>query len=145
MSSSNSIRWGGTAGIVGGLLWALLPLSMTLVSLEDTQPGTLAHLATVVSYWLMSVLPLLLLVVGQVGLRTLYGGDYGRLGTVGFFVSSVALALMFAGNGVEVASPARPGWAAKRHGNQTCNRSHAIPSSRRKIMHLGDTRTLGRG
>jgi len=52
----------------------------------------------------MAVLPLLLLVVGQVGLRALYGRDYGRLGNAGFFVSSVALALMFIGNGVEVAS-----------------------------------------
>lgn len=104
MSSANWIRWGGTAGMVGGLLWVLFPLSTALVSLEDTQPGTLAYLATVASYWLMAVLPLLLLLVGLMGLRALIGGAYGRLGKVGFLVSFVALALMFFGNGVEVAS-----------------------------------------
>src|SRR5215210_847331 len=40
MSSANWIRLGGTAGVVGGLLWVLFPLSTALVSLEDTQPGT---------------------------------------------------------------------------------------------------------
>lgn len=102
--SSNWIRWGGTAGMAGGTLWALFPLSTALVSLKDTQPRTLAYLATVASYWLMAVLPLLLMLVGLMGLRTLFGGAYGRLGKVGFFVSSFALALTFVGNGVEVAS-----------------------------------------
>lgn len=104
MSSANWIRWGGTAGIVGGLLWVLFPLSTALVSLKDTQPGTLAYLATAASYWLMAVLPLLLLLVGLMGLRALFGGTYGRLGKVGFLVSFVALAFMFFGNGVEIAS-----------------------------------------
>jgi hypothetical protein len=104
MASANWIRWGGTAGMVGGLLWVLFPLSTALVSLEDTQPGTLAYVAAAASYWLMAVLPLLLLLVGLMGLRALFGGAYGRLGNVGFLVSFVALALMFLGNGVEVAS-----------------------------------------
>ena len=104
MSSANWIRWGGTAGMVGGLLWVSFPLSTALVSLEDTQPGTLAYVATAASYWLMAVLPLLLLLVGLMGLRALIGGADGRLGKVGFLVSFVALALMFFGNGVEVAS-----------------------------------------
>jgi hypothetical protein len=90
--------------MVGGLLWALFPLSTAFVSLEDTQTGTLAYLATAASYWLMAVLPLLLLVVGQMGLRAIYGRDFGRLGKAGILVSSAALALMFFGNGVEVAS-----------------------------------------
>ena len=104
MSSSTLIRWGGPAGMLGGLLWALLPLAIVLVSIEDKQPGTPAHLATAALYWLMAVIPLLLLLVGLVGLRVLRSGSYGRLGRVGFVVSSVALTLMFAGNAVEVAS-----------------------------------------
>lgn len=102
--SLNFVRWGGTAGMVGGLLWALFPLSTAFVSFEDTQTGTLAYFATAASYWLMAVLPLLLMVVGQMGLRAVYGRDFGRLGTAGVLVSSAALALMFVGNGVEVAS-----------------------------------------
>lgn len=104
MSSANLIRWGGTAGMVGGLLWVLFPLSTALVSLEDAQPGTLAYFATAASYWLMGVLPLLLLLVGLTGLRALSSGAYGRLGKVGVSVSFVALALMFVGNGWEMAT-----------------------------------------
>ena len=57
--------------MLGGLLWALLPLATVIVSMEGTQPGTLAHIGAAVVYWLMAVLPLLLLVVGVVGLRAL--------------------------------------------------------------------------
>jgi hypothetical protein len=46
--------------------WALFPLATVDFSIEDTQPGTLDHLATLVVYWLMAVLPLLLLLVGLV-------------------------------------------------------------------------------
>lgn len=102
--SSNFARWVGPAGMLGGVLWALFPLATALVSIEDTRPGTPSYLATVALYWLLAVLPLLLLLVGMMGLPPLLGGAYGRLRNVGFFVSSVALALMFAGNGVEVAS-----------------------------------------
>ncbi len=104
MASANWIQWGGTAGMGGGLLWVLFPLSTAIASLEDTQPRPLAYLATAASYWLMAVLPLLLLLVGLMGLRVLFGGSYGRFGKVGFLVSFVALSLMFLGNGVEVAS-----------------------------------------
>lgn len=102
--SSNFVRWGGSAGVVGGSLWVLFPLATAVVSIEDTPPGTLAFLATAASYWLMAVLPLLLLLVGLMGLRALFCGAYERLGKVGVLVSCVALALMFIGNGVEVTS-----------------------------------------
>ncbi len=64
--SSGLVRWGAWAGMLGGLLWALFPLATVDFSIEDTQPGTLDHLATLVVYWLMAVLPLLLLLVGLV-------------------------------------------------------------------------------
>lgn len=82
----------------------LFPLSTALLSLKDTQPGTLAYVATAASFWLMAVLPLLLLLVGLMGLRALLGRTYGQLGKVGVAVSFVALVLMFFGNGVELAS-----------------------------------------
>jgi hypothetical protein len=88
--------------MLGGLLWALLPLATVIVSMEGTQPGTLAHIGAAVVYWLMAVLPLLLLVVGVVGLRALQGGAYGRMGHAGLLVSMLALALMFVGDTAEV-------------------------------------------
>jgi hypothetical protein len=102
--SAGLIRWSGWAGIIGGLLWALFPLATVLVSMDGTQPGSLAHIGAAFVYWLMGVLPLLLLLVGLVGLRALHSGAYGRLGNGGFLGSFLALALMFLGNAVEVAS-----------------------------------------
>jgi hypothetical protein len=90
--------------MLGGLSWALFPLATVLVSMDDTQPGTLAHISAAAVYWLMGVLPLLLLLVGVVGLRVLHRGAYGRLGNIGLLVSLLALALMFVGNALEVAS-----------------------------------------
>jgi hypothetical protein len=101
---SGLVRWGGWAGIIGGLLWALFPLATVLVDMSNTQPGSLNHLAAAGVYWLMAVLPLLLLLVGLAGLRALPSGAYGRLANVGFLVSFLALALMFIGNAVEIAS-----------------------------------------
>jgi len=102
--SSVLVRWGAWAGVLGGLLWSLFPLAIVVVSIEDTQPGTLTHLSAAVVYWLMAVLPLLLLLVGLAGLRALHSSAYGRLGNVGFLVSFLALVLMLVGNAVEVAS-----------------------------------------
>jgi hypothetical protein len=101
---SSLVRWGGWAGMLGGLLWALFPLATVLVSMKGTQPGTTAHIGAAAVYWLMAVLPLLLLLVGLVGLRALHSGAYGRLGNIGFLTCFVALALMFVGNAIEIAS-----------------------------------------
>jgi hypothetical protein len=101
---SGLVRWGAYAAMLGGLVWALFPLATVLVSMDSTQPGSLSHIGAALVYWLMGVLPLLLLLIGLVGLHALHSGAYGRLGNVGFFVSFLALALMFLGNAVEVAS-----------------------------------------
>ena len=91
MPFSRLVQWGGWAGMLGGLLWALFPLATVLVgSLSNTQPGSLNHLAAAGVYWLMAVLPLLLLLVGLAGLRALPSGAYGRLANVGFLVSFIA-------------------------------------------------------
>ncbi len=90
--------------MLGGLLWALFPLATVIVSMKGTQPGTMAHIGAAAVYWLMAVLPLLLLLVGVVALRALPSAAYGRLGNIGSLLSLLALALMFVGNTVEVAS-----------------------------------------
>jgi hypothetical protein len=104
MSSTNLVRWGGIAGMFGGLLWALFPIATVLVSMEGTKPGTMAHLGAAAVDWLMAVLPLLLFLVGVVGLRALLSAAYGRLGNIGSLSSLLALSLMFVGNALEVAS-----------------------------------------
>ena len=103
-SRTTLLRRSAWAGMLGGLLWALFPLAIVLVRLQDMRPGTPAYLFTAALYWLLAVVRLLLLLIGLVGLRAAFGGAYGRLGNAGSLVSFLALALMFLGNGVEVAS-----------------------------------------
>lgn len=104
MSSRTLVGWSARAGMLGGILWALLPLGFISVSIQDAQPGTPGHVAVAALYWLLAVLPLALLLVGLAGLRAQHGETYGRLGKAGFLISFAALALMFIGNAVEVAS-----------------------------------------
>jgi hypothetical protein len=104
MSSPRWIRWAAPAAIVGGLLWALFPLGTVFVDLDEKQLGTLAYLATAALYWLMAVVPLLLLLVGLAAMHAMSKTSYGRLGNAGFLVSFAALSLMFVGNAIEVAS-----------------------------------------
>lgn len=102
MSSVDFGRWGALAAMVGGAMWALFPFGTPLASIEEA--GTSAYAASVAYFWLMAVVPLLLLMVGLAGIHAAQIGTYGRLGRVGFPMSILALGLMFAGNGVEVAS-----------------------------------------
>jgi hypothetical protein len=104
MSSSTLFRLGGLAAISGGVLWALFPLVSVFSSIEETRPGTAAHLAVATLLWLMAVVPLVLLLVGLRVVHTLLRSAYGQLGNAGFLVSFVALVLMFLGNALEVAS-----------------------------------------
>lgn len=102
--SSKLIRWAAPAAITGGALWALFPLGDFLISNDNYRFGTPAHLAASAVDWIMAVVPLLLLLVGLLAMHALHRRGYGRLGNAGFFVSFAALALMFAGNAVEVVS-----------------------------------------
>jgi hypothetical protein len=99
MSSRTLVGWSARAGMLGGLLWALFPVATVVVSLDETQFGTPSYLAATALYWLMAVVPLLLLLFALAGLHAAFGGAYGRLGNAGFLISYVALALMFVGNG----------------------------------------------
>jgi hypothetical protein len=104
MPSRTLVGWSARAGMLGGLLWALFPLLTVVVSLDEARFGTPSYVAVAALYWLMAVVPLLLLLFALAGLRAAFGGAYGRLGNTGFLVSFVALVFMFVGNGVEVAS-----------------------------------------
>jgi hypothetical protein len=99
--SSTTVR-SGTPALVGGTLWALLPVVFTLAPIEDTARGTLSFLAVAIAYWAVGILSLLLLLVGLSGLRGALGGTTGRLGTTGLAVSGLALVAMLLGNGTEM-------------------------------------------
>jgi hypothetical protein len=102
--TTTTVQRGGTAGLIGGALWALLPVIFTTTHLEDAQRGTLSFAAVAVAYWAVGVLPLLLLLAGLGGLRRELADGAGRLGTAGIVVSGVALLAMFLGNGTEMAT-----------------------------------------
>jgi hypothetical protein len=91
-----------TAGLVGGALWALLPVTWSLAVLDDVEQGTLGWFGVSAAYWIFAVLPPALIVVGLTALRRALGD--GRLGLVGISVAGIGLGAMTLGNGTEVAS-----------------------------------------
>ena len=97
IGSSGSRRRSARAGMLGGLLWALFPLGeLPVVDLVLTPKGLLAY------YSLGYLWATLLLLTGLHGLHCFHRRSYGWLGTVGFYVSFVALVLAFAGGAFEV-------------------------------------------
>ena len=54
---STTISRAATTGLVGGALWALLPISWSVAVLDDVEPGTLGWFAVSASYWIFAVLP----------------------------------------------------------------------------------------
>jgi hypothetical protein len=104
MPSSNLVRWGAWAGMLGGLLWALFPLGeLPTVDSVLTRWGSLAY------YGLGYLLPQLLMLLGLVRLHALRGGSYGWLGNVGIFVSFIALVLVFTGSAWDMTKIASTG------------------------------------
>jgi hypothetical protein len=104
MSSLNLVRWGAWAGMLGGLLWALFPLGvLPEVDSVLTPRGALAH--SILGY----LLPQLLMLVGLAALHTLHRRSYGWLGTMGFYVSFVALVLALVGGVFEMTMMAATG------------------------------------
>jgi len=99
--ATTSVQRAGTAGLVGGVLWALLPV-VFMVSLEDTTRGTLAFVAVAAADWVVGALSLVLLLVAVSRLRAGLADGGGRLGAVGVVVSGLALLAMVLGNGTEL-------------------------------------------
>lgn len=102
--ATTTVQRGGTAAMVGGILWALVPVAFSMAHLEGTQRGTASFIAVAASYWLVGVLSLGLLMVGLGSLRRTLGDGAGRLGTAGIVISAVALPAMLLGNGTEMAT-----------------------------------------
>ena len=102
--STTTVSRAATAGLVGGALWALMPVAWNVVSVDDVEFGTLSFVAVAASYWIFAVLPPALVVVGLVALRRALGPDAGRVGAVGLVLAMIGTAAMSLGIGIEVAS-----------------------------------------
>ncbi|CCG02004.1 hypothetical protein [Blastococcus saxobsidens] len=92
-----------TAGLVGGALWALLPVAWATALADDAGSGTVSLLAAATA-WIFLVLPPTLILAGLAALRRALAGDAGRVGAVGTALTATGLAAMAVGNGIEVAS-----------------------------------------
>jgi hypothetical protein len=102
--STTTVSRAASAGLTGGVLWALFPAVSSAADMNDPEFGTLAFVAVAASYWIFGVLPPILLVVGLRGLRRTLGENAGRVGAAGVVLSAVGLGAMALGMGVEVAS-----------------------------------------
>ena len=78
MTSSNIIRWGGVAAMLGGVFWVVWSL-LGRVSFEAAG----SSFADV-----MLLLAAVLTLVGLVGLHALQGANYGRIGRAGFYTAA---------------------------------------------------------
>ena len=96
--SSNLIRWGGPAGVLGGALWVLIWVLFLLTHGTSTndQQGRILSL-THYDYSKFMVIPVVLFMVGLVSLYAQQQGRLGRLGTAGFVLTLISLALMAVG------------------------------------------------
>jgi hypothetical protein len=93
--------------LFGGLLWALFPLGeLPSAQAVLTPKGSLAY------YGLGYLCATLLLLLGLKGLHAIYRRSYGWLGSVGLFVSFVALVVAFAGGTFEMIDMATTGTAS---------------------------------
>lgn len=93
-----------TTGLVGGALWALLPLAWFFGNLDDAEFGTVGWVGVIAADWIFAVAAPALIVVGLTALRRALGDDAGRVGRVGIPVAGVGLGAMSLGMGIEVAS-----------------------------------------
>jgi hypothetical protein len=101
MVSSNLVRWGGLAAMLGGVMWVVLGLG-AVVGVLQAIPGR----EDVVLF----VVALLLTAAGLVGLHTLQKGSYGLLGRAGFYIALAAVAARILGAVVFLAGSSALEW-----------------------------------
>jgi hypothetical protein len=100
--STTTVSPAATTGMVGGALWALLPVAWGAATFDDVESGTLAWFGVAAASWIFAVLPPALIAVGLTALRRALGAS--RIVRTGLVASAVGLASMTLGNGIEVAS-----------------------------------------
>jgi hypothetical protein len=99
MSSSNLIRWGGLAAVLGGALIVITDLVLALtIGSADTYSGTTTEQIAAVSFLAGKVL----ILIGLIGLYLHQAEVAGRFGLVAFLVALVGTALMVSSDWSEV-------------------------------------------
>lgn len=93
MSSSNLIRWGGTAAMLGGMLWTVAPLRDVVFG-----GGGMPDHPVFRPYNAVLVAVAALLIMGLVGLRAQYKRTYRRLGKAGVVLTFAGYVLILAGS-----------------------------------------------
>lgn len=91
--SSNLTRWGGPAGMLGGLLWAITPLRDVVFGGGATPDHPVFR-----PYNVVLILIAALLIVSLASLHAQYKGTYRRLGKAGIVVIFVGYALILIGS-----------------------------------------------
>jgi hypothetical protein len=99
MSSSNLIRWGGLAAVLGGALIVFTDLVLALtIGSADTYTGTTTEQIAAVSFLAGKVL----ILIGLIGLYLHQAEVAGRFGLVAFLAALVGTALMVSSDWSEV-------------------------------------------
>ena len=88
MSSSNLIRWGGIAALIGGVLYVLTGIMSLFAPQEEVLDSFTDYLIEV-----LFVLALVGTLVAIAGLNVLLKERYGRLGAAGFLTAFVGYVL----------------------------------------------------
>jgi len=101
MVSSNLVRWGGLAAMLGGVTWVVLGLGAVVGYLQAI-PGR--------EDIVLFVVALLLTATGLVGLHTLQKGSYGLLGLAGFYIALAAITARILGAVVFLAGSSALEW-----------------------------------
>lgn len=99
--TTTAIRRGATAGLLGGVGWALFPWGTPFAEAEEGGTPALGQAGAGIYFALLLVVPAALLLVGLTGLHAQHRGRYGRFGAVGAALTGVGLGGMVAGLGWE--------------------------------------------
>ncbi len=91
MASSDLVRWGGLAAMLGGALWVIV---FALYALRSSGPGLEPPYRSFEGLGFPALLSLLLIMLGFVGLHIWRREVYGRLGTVGFVLALVGAVVL---------------------------------------------------
>ncbi len=89
MSTSNLVRWGGLAAMVGGALWVVV---FALFALRPSGPGVEPPYRSFEGLGVPAVIALLLILGGLVGLHVVQRRSYGE--TAGFVLVLVGAAVV---------------------------------------------------
>ena len=89
--SSNVIRWGGLAAMIGGVLWMAV---FALFASRPSGPGSAPPYRSFEGLYVPCLVSAVFIVAGLVALHAHLRDAYGGLGTAGFVLASVGAAVL---------------------------------------------------